>query len=610
MSGTAKLVTNLVGARLGDRYVLEEKIGAGGFAVVYRSLDTRIHKQVAIKVLDRAKVQNLRDIARFRNEAAIAASIDDEHVIKITDYGEEGTIFYYVMELLRGHTLRSVLGMHERLHWQRACDICEQVCCALELAHERTIIHRDIKPENIFVEFRRGAENVKLLDLGIAKVLHEWDGLIGNLSTTGDFIGSPAYMAPEQAKGTKHCDSRVDLYALGVVLYELVTGAVPFRGESAWETMLLHVEQPPPPLARRAPGVEFPPALEAVLLRALAKDPARRFQTAIDLRDALRAVRLSQPAVAYEPLVSSSGPLKQSGESPGIRAERRPTPHLSRGPAVAIAAPMPSPAAAPETVPTHLTPATAPTRTLLPAPAAPPVDALPLRWRSRFFLAYLTVGSLVATCATSTLATVTLQPDVLDRFQRPHPVVHLDPDMLDDEPEPLLPPPSAPAPRPPPPPALASASRDLGSPFDHLLLAPPEPSAPPEAGGTEERARPERPAAQASSSGKSAKPTRAEGGEAPVARRPTMATMARRAALVIKEACLITPFSPLKEAQYTVTFEIHPITGDIEGVSAAGDVPPLRQPECVKSRAKALVKSFSGAFDMKPEYRHSYTVVR
>ncbi|HEY8379676.1 MAG TPA: serine/threonine-protein kinase, partial [Nannocystis sp.] len=321
MSGTAKMVSNLVGTRLGDRYVLEEKIGAGGFAVVYRARDTRISKQVAVKVLDRSKVQNLRDIARFRNEAAIAAAIDDDHIIKITDYGEEGTVFYYVMELLRGHSLRSILTMHDRLHWQRACDIGEQVCLALEIAHERGIIHRDVKPENIFVEFRRGAENIKLLDLGIAKVVQEWDGLAGNLSNTGDFIGSPSYMAPEQARGTKYADFRVDLYALGVVLYELVTGTVPFRGESAWETMLLHVEQPPTPISRRAPDVECPPELEALILRALAKDPAQRFQTAAELRMALQSVRTSHPAIPWAPLFGAPDSFSPRGQLKVIGAE-------------------------------------------------------------------------------------------------------------------------------------------------------------------------------------------------------------------------------------------------------------------------------------------------
>lgn len=649
MANTVRMSSELVGQELGGRYKLEGKIGSGGFAIVYRAKDTRIGKYVAVKVLDREKVRSVRDIGRFRNEAAIAAAIDDEHIVKVTDYGEEEGRFYFVMELLRGHSLRQTLVLSERFPWRRACAIGLQICHALEQAHNHHIIHRDIKPENIFVETRRGGvEHVKLLDLGIAKVQHGgWDGLAQNLSHTGDFVGSPSYMSPEQAKGPRHCDHRVDIYALGVVLFELVTGDVPFRGTTAWETVLLHVEQPVPPMAKRAPGVEIPAGFEAIVVRALAKDPDKRYATVAEMAAALQAlltgVEVKPAEVAPgaplggalarvevrmpgEVRASTEGlpPAAAQASEVGAAAEtgdgRQAAETDADGPAPAAATheesvdselAAPSSAAPTRELPAagrHAEPVThrlperpgARKREPVPAPAEAPssvgpaslvhAPGLPLRLRTRLLLGYLMLGSMLAMCSIGTSLAMTIDPEWIDGIRRAREIRMLDRLPREEFVPPQLASKSAPVPSPAPAPTA-----EPESPLERLLLAPDDP---PEVAAPEVKKRPAR--ARKESVGELLE----------VPRKQTMASMARKAAVVVKEACKITPFSPLTEAQYDVSFRVHPTTGAIEGIDVVGEPPPLHRPDCVRDRAKAIIISFAGASDLRAEYRHSYAVIR
>ncbi|MCY0990936.1 protein kinase [Nannocystis sp. ILAH1] len=280
---TKRLIADLSGTTLKGRYHLQASIGAGGFASVYRAHDAHIGKLVAVKVLHPEHTKDIKDLERFRNEAAIAARIDDELLVRVTDYGQDGPFFFFVMEHLVGQSLREELRQlgGKPMSWVRAFRLAEQVCAALEVAHAHDIVHRDVKPENIFITQRRKSEAVKLLDLGIAKILQDqyWSGLQKNLSNTNDIIGSPCYITPEQIQGSKSCDARVDIYALGVVLYEMVTGVVPFRGNNVYDTMFQHVNAQPVPPAVRVPGLSLPSPLEAIVLRALEKDPRDRFHT-------------------------------------------------------------------------------------------------------------------------------------------------------------------------------------------------------------------------------------------------------------------------------------------------------------------------------------------
>lgn len=329
--GTKRLIADLSGTTLRDRYHLQVCIGVGGFAAVYRAHDAHLGKLVAVKVLHPEHTKDIKDLERFRNEAAIAARIDDELLVRVTDYGQDRQFFFFVMEHLVGQSLRDDLRQlgGKGMSWVRAFKLAEQVCAALEVAHGRNIVHRDVKPENIFIVKRRRTEAVKLLDLGIAKILQDqyWSGLQKNLSNTNDIIGSPCYISPEQIQGSKNCDARVDIYALGVVLYELVTGVVPFRGSNVYETMYQHVNARPVPPSVRVPGVALPAPIEAIILRALEKDPKDRFRTAHELSTAisfevnhLRGERARPRGALLLPALSSAveaAPASDSGMSNG-----------------------------------------------------------------------------------------------------------------------------------------------------------------------------------------------------------------------------------------------------------------------------------------------------
>ena len=277
---------------LKNRYILKERIGEGGFAKVYRAQDTHVNKVVAIKILNPEFTQHAHDIERFKNEAAIAARIDDEYLVRVTDYGQDGSQFFFVMEHLVGVSLREEIRKlsGRPMSWVRAFKFGEQICSALDVAHSHNVIHRDVKPENIFITRKRNSEGVKLLDLGIAKILHDqyWSGLQKNLSSTNQIIGSPCYISPEQIHGDPNCDVRADIYALGVVLYELVAGVVPFRGSTPVQTLFQHVHVEPVPPSARIEGLRVPAPLESIILTALKKDPKDRFRSAEEMRRSIR----------------------------------------------------------------------------------------------------------------------------------------------------------------------------------------------------------------------------------------------------------------------------------------------------------------------------------
>ena len=272
------------GTLLGGRYEVEGPLGWGGMAEVYLARDRRLGRQVAVKVLRHQLAADGRFLARFRREARAAASLRDPGIVAVHDTGSHDGCPFIVMEHVPGRTLAEVLRSEGPLDPARAASIAEEVAAALATVHATGIVHRDVKPSNIMVT-REG--DVKMLDFGIARALR-WTPL----TDTPGAQGTPEYLSPEQARG-EAVDGRSDVYSLGVVLYEMLTGRPPFTGESAVGVAYKHVEEAPPPVEALRPDV--PPALAAIALRCLAKHPADRYRRAGELRADLARFRAGEP---------------------------------------------------------------------------------------------------------------------------------------------------------------------------------------------------------------------------------------------------------------------------------------------------------------------------
>jgi eukaryotic-like serine/threonine-protein kinase len=263
---------------LAGRYRLDEVIGRGGMSTVYRGTDLALDRVVAVKVaLDPLVEQSPIYLARFTREAHAAAAIDHPGVVTVYDAGADGPTRFIVMEFVHGRSLADILREQSPLDPAQAADIAAQAADALSAAHARGIVHRDIKPANIMVT---PDGSVKVLDFGIARAVDS-----GTLTQTATVLGTSAYMSPEQALG-QPADARSDIYSLGCVLYEMLTGEPPFIAEVAAAVMHQHVRVQPKPPRERNPAV--PPALDALVMEMLAKSPDDRPQTAAEVRDRLR----------------------------------------------------------------------------------------------------------------------------------------------------------------------------------------------------------------------------------------------------------------------------------------------------------------------------------
>jgi serine/threonine-protein kinase len=280
---------SLVGSTLGNRYRILELLGEGGVGYVFRATQLATNRIVALKLL-RPELGEINQIAhRFAREAELTKRLAHPNIVDIVEFGEINGRLFLAMEFLAGRSLADLLengntAMHGRLTVERTLAIMRQVLRALEHAHSRGIMHRDLKPENIMVLPARGPlsrERVKLLDFGIAK-LTEAGAVSQKLTQAGLALGTPRYMSPEQAIG-KETDARSDLYSCGVILYETLTGQAPFESASPTEVLTMHVTATPRPLRTVAPSARISAAIETVVLRALAKEPAQRFQSAREL---------------------------------------------------------------------------------------------------------------------------------------------------------------------------------------------------------------------------------------------------------------------------------------------------------------------------------------
>jgi serine/threonine-protein kinase len=267
----------LIGQVLSDRYRILRKIGQGGMGVVYLSEHALIEKKIALKVLFPELTRRAELVARFLQEAKSASRIDHENVIGISDFGQlpDGLV-YIAMEYLDGVDLGQILRTDGAIPWERARPILMQIAKGLRAAHEHGIIHRDMKPENVFVIQREGRPDfIKVLDFGIAKVVG-LDGDGPRLTQAGAIFGTPEYMSPEQAQGQMP-DHRVDVYALGCLMYQMLTGVVPFQAESFMAILAKHMMEPVTPLRQRRPDLDIPEEVERIAMRALAKERDQRW---------------------------------------------------------------------------------------------------------------------------------------------------------------------------------------------------------------------------------------------------------------------------------------------------------------------------------------------
>jgi eukaryotic-like serine/threonine-protein kinase len=306
--GSSNANAPLLGQVVADRYFVEQHLGEGGMGTVYRARHITLEKQVALKVLHGEFSRKEDLVERFLQEAKAASRIRNAHVIDITDFGmtAEGFVFF-AMEYLQGKDLHALMkeatDRGELLPWPRSEQIFLQVCEALSAAHGQGIIHRDLKPENVFlVEGTGRADFVKLLDFGIAKVETE-AGQDGErkLTKTGMLFGTPEYMAPEQARGEKP-DHRVDVYAMGCLLFQLLTGTVPFKADSFMAILSLHMIEPVPEISYELLARSgAPTGILAVVRRALEKDREQRYASIAELSSAIREASNSLSAVAALP---------------------------------------------------------------------------------------------------------------------------------------------------------------------------------------------------------------------------------------------------------------------------------------------------------------------
>jgi len=270
------------GAVFAGRYEVKEVIGAGGMGVVYRAFDRELQEPVAIKTLKQEAMAAGAALERFKQEIRLARRIAHRNVVRTYDLGEQNGMYYLTMEYVEGTSLKQLIVSRGKLPVEVTLTVGKQLCRALEVAHAEGVIHRDIKPQNIVVE---PSGFLKVMDFGIARLANPPKGK--GLTEAGTSIGTPDYMSPEQLSGME-LDPRSDLYAAGVVLFECLTGRLPFEAETTWALIAKHLEEEPPD--PRMLNADVPGALAVVILKAMAKDPKKRFESASQMHDALARI--------------------------------------------------------------------------------------------------------------------------------------------------------------------------------------------------------------------------------------------------------------------------------------------------------------------------------
>jgi len=326
----------LLGMVVEGRYKIQSVIGQGSAGTVYKAVQELIGREVAIKVLHDYLVSDDEFIKRFRQEAKASSRLSHPNIITIYDFGliPEGHRPYIAMDLLIGTPLSDLLASVERLSLEEAIPIFVQVCSALGEAHRQGVVHRDVKPENIVLVERSGQRLFPIVvDFGIARIVEESDA--AKITRTGTVCGSPTYMSPEQCTSSK-VDHRSDIYSLGVVIYEALTGEVPFHSDELVRVMAMHLSDPPTPLNQVKPGLQFPEMLEEVVYKSLAKNPDQRYQSMEDFAAAIEeSIKQKEPAAQKvlqpkKPKAIEPGPLAQDESLHTSRSQSQEMPAPSR----------------------------------------------------------------------------------------------------------------------------------------------------------------------------------------------------------------------------------------------------------------------------------------
>jgi len=291
----------MIGRVLSNRYELLERVGGGGMAFVYRARDVRLNRIVAVKILSPHFTGDEDFVRKFRREAQAAASLSSPSIVGVFDVGQDGDVHYIVMEFLHGKTLKQVINETGHLAVPEVLQIGKQIAEALQVAHKHGVVHRDIKPHNIMLT---ADGHVKVTDFGIARAVTG-----STLTETGAMVGSVHYISPEQARGGI-VGELSDIYSLGVVLYELLTGKVPFEGDTMFSIALKHLQEQPRSIRELNPNV--PAAVERIVLKAMSKDQASRYQSADELASDLKRLLLANDQqVSLQGLVGELEPVAQ-----------------------------------------------------------------------------------------------------------------------------------------------------------------------------------------------------------------------------------------------------------------------------------------------------------
>ena len=305
---------DLVGKYIGGRYAILEKVGNGGMATVYRAKDNVLNRFVAVKVLRDEYTTDSEFIRRFNAEAQAAAGLTHPNIVSVYDVGHEDNVYYIVMELIQGKTLKSIINQDGSLPWKWSVNIAIQIASALEAAHKNNIVHRDIKPHNIIITEDGVA---KVTDFGIAKAVSN-----STITAFGSTIGSVHYFSPEHAKGG-FTDAKSDLYSLGVVMYEMLTGKVPFDADTPVSIALKHMQEIPKQPMQLNPSIPF--AVNQIIMKAMQKDPSLRYQSATEMiKDLTNSVK--------NPEGDFVGDIKEEGVAPINRASNAKRKEKKKGP--------------------------------------------------------------------------------------------------------------------------------------------------------------------------------------------------------------------------------------------------------------------------------------